>query len=396
LRVVYYSRPCFFDHFLPQIHALSQLVELHAVLELSPEGWNSSYFDVSPQKMPKTILDGKAFLAEYFPGAIQTYWKECASFTLIGHQHPKSLHPKTWKVSQYAIEQILKMRPDVLHLDDISFRLAPILWKIGKIPLILTIHDPSAHLGEENWRWTVARILSFHKASHFIVHSEFSRKQFVEIYSTNTKMLSKIPLGILNVYREFLDSSIKEKHSPSVLFFGRISPYKGVEVFIQAAELVSQKISHCTFLIAGRPIKGYKISRLPSLENHCTIQLQEGFLLNKEVARLMMQSSVVVCPYLDATQSGVVLTAYAFGKPVVATQVGGLPEYVHHGKTGLLVPPGDPYALAQAIIYLLQHPKKREEMKRSIQRLAETELSWSRIAEQTIEVYKKVLGRHAN
>ncbi len=98
-----------------------------------------------------------------------------------------------------------------------------------------------------------------------------------------------------------------------------------------------------------------------------------------------MQSTFVVCPYLDATQSGVVLTAYAFGKPVIATQVGGLPEYVHHGE--------NPDALAEAIIYLLQNPEKRRQMKKAIQQLAETELSWSRIAEQTVKVYEKVLSQ---
>lgn len=393
LRIVYYSRPCFFDSFLPRIRALSTLVELHPIIELSPEGWNSSFFDLPQKKVEKVILNAKEFLADYFPNAIQKYWQNCISFTMVVHSHAKSLHPKSWEVSYYAIKQILKINPDILHLDDVSLRFAPLLWKIKKIPVILTIHDPRPHLGEENWRTTIARMFTFNKTRHFILHSQFSRNQFLAIFPKKAQMVSAIPLGALHIYRELSKALIQEQSFPCVLFLGRISPYKGVEVFIKAAEIASQKIARCTFLIAGKPLQGYKISPLPSLENQCSVQIHAKYLTNTEVAEFIRQSWLVVCPYLDATQSGVVLTAYAFGKPVVATRVGGLPEYVYHGKTGLLIPPGDPHALAEAIIDLLQNPEKRYQMKKTIQQLARTDLSWSRIAEQTVEVYEKALRR---
>jgi glycosyltransferase involved in cell wall biosynthesis len=98
-----------------------------------------------------------------------------------------------------------------------------------------------------------------------------------------------------------------------------------------------------------------------------------------------------VLPYLEASQSGVVPVAYAFGKPVVATRVGGLPDVVEHGQTGLLVPPGDSQSLARAVIDLLTDDARRRDMGARARRFAETELSWSRIGQRTLEVYQKVL-----
>lgn len=396
MRIVYYSRPCFLDHFLPQIKVLSRFVELHAVLELSPEGWRSSFFDLSQTNINNTIVDAKKFFSQFFSESIQRYWQHCGSFKLIVHKHPKSIHPKSWKVSNIAINEILRIKPDILHLDDVSLRLAPLLFRIGELPIVLTLHDVRPHLGEENWRRRLGTILTFKRVKHFIVHSEFSRNQFLEQYSYTRKMVSTVPLGIIDVFHEFLREDIHPEPLNSVLFFGRISPYKGVDVFIRALEIVSKKISHCKFIIAGKPIHGYRMPPIPFLSNNGTIEIHDRFLSNKEIAAFIAKSTIIVCPYLDATQSGVVLTAYAFNKPVIATNVGGLPEYVYHNKTGLLVPPGDPNALAEAIIDLLQNPEKRRQMKKEIQRLAKTELSWDRIAERTVEVYEKVLRQYGH
>ncbi len=252
MRIVYYSRPCFFDTLLPRIEALNTFVELHLIIELSPEGWNSSFFDLHRSNIKGTIVNGKEFLSQYFPKSIQKYWHECASFKLIVHPHPKSLYPKTWQISNAAINEILKIKPDVLHIDDISLRLAPLLFRIDKIPIVLTLHDVRPHLGEENWRRRLGNILTFRKVKHFIVQSEFSRKQFLELYSYPEKMVSHIPLGTINILQNFLHNEIHSELVNSVLFFGRISPYKGIEVFIQAAEIVSQMFSRCQFIIAGK------------------------------------------------------------------------------------------------------------------------------------------------
>ena len=100
---------------------------------------------------------------------------------------------------------------------------------------------------------------------------------------------------------------------------------------------------------------------------------------------------MVVLPYVEATQSAVIPIAYVFGKPVVVTNVGALSEVVEQGKTGFIVPPKDEKLLAEAVIKLLKNDKLRKEMGKNAYKFAMTELSLDKIANMTIEVYKKAI-----
>jgi hypothetical protein len=120
-----------------------------------------------------------------------------------------------------------------------------------------------------------------------------------------------------------------------------------------------------------------------------------GFIPNAQRAELFARAAVVVLPYVEASQSGVVPVAYAAGKPVVATSVGGLPEVVEDGRTGLLVPPGDHRALADAIACLLEDPAARDDMGSAGRRKLEREWSPQVVAEQTLHVYEKALSEQA-
>ncbi len=94
-------------------------------------------------------------------------------------------------------------------------------------------------------------------------------------------------------------------------------------------------------------------------------------------------------PYLTAATSGILMTAYVFGKPVVATRVGCLPEYVKQEETGLLVDPGNKQQLADAIIRLLSQNDLRHQMGNNAKRWILGELGWMNIAAQTLEVYRE-------
>ena len=111
----------------------------------------------------------------------------------------------------------------------------------------------------------------------------------------------------------------------------------------------------------------------------------------KEVSQLFRQANVVVLPYIEATQSGVVPVAYTFGKPVVATTVGGLPEQVEHEQTGLLVPPRDERALADAVVRLLKDRDLRHRMGQNGKRKLEREWNPEVVARRTRVVYAEAL-----
>jgi len=124
-------------------------------------------------------------------------------------------------------------------------------------------------------------------------------------------------------------------------------------------------------------------------------EIHNRYIPDSEVARLFEEATIVAVPYIEASQSGVVQLAFAFGKPVVATEVGSLPEAVDHGETGLLVRPGDADALATAIVGLLADHGRREHMRERIRQQVETRFSWRTVAEATTETYARATRQKA-
>lgn len=390
MRVVYYTPTCFLDEIFSRVRALSQLVELHLLLQISPESWESGLFDVPPQELPSGIVSADKVLCGCFPPGVRACWKDLASFNLVVHNCPRSIHPSAWRVSWHAARFIKALHPDVVHLDDVSLRLAPLLGWIGGGAVVLNIHDVQPHSGEGSWKTALGRWLTFRHVQHFVLHNRFSRDDFSERYGIPKSKISSVPLGVYNVFREWIGKPVAEDEK-MILFFGRMEPYKGIEMLLKAAPLVSSKVPDVRFVIAGRPIRGYEIPDLSELSNGGSLELLTDYINNAQAAELFQRATAVVLPYTDATQSGVVLTAYAFDKPVVATNVGGLPEYVSHEETGLLVPPRDPTKLADAIVRILEDTNLRAYMKDRIKEWAETVLSWEEIARQTLQVYEQAI-----
>ena len=136
-----------------------------------------------------------------------------------------------------------------------------------------------------------------------------------------------------------------------VLFFGFIRDYKGLRYLIESMPLVRAKLD-VHLLIAGE-VWGHSkpyhelISRLGLTAN---VTLVERYIPNEDVARYFAASDLVAIPYVSATQSGIVQLAYGFGKPVVVSRVGGLPEVVEDGVTGYLVPPQDSEDIINAVL----------------------------------------------
>jgi glycosyltransferase involved in cell wall biosynthesis len=106
----------------------------------------------------------------------------------------------------------------------------------------------------------------------------------------------------------------------------------------------------------------------------------------------MRLATVSVYPYRSSTQSGALQVAYTFGRPVVATEVGGLPEAVEHGRSGFLVPACSPPELAEKILTLVNKPELAKIMGEYSRHLSETRFSWTAIARQMTQVYNSLLG----
>ncbi|MBI3192850.1 MAG: glycosyltransferase, partial [Ignavibacteriae bacterium] len=184
--------------------------------------------------------------------------------------------------------------------------------------------------------------------------------------------------------------NIKQKHI--LLFFGYVRQYKGLDTLIEAFKLLTTHYSILTnyqLLIVGEfydDEQKYR-QKVKELGLEPYISFVSEYVPNEEVAKYFSASDVVVLPYRSATQSGIVQIAYNFDKPVIATDVGGLSETVLHGRTGYIVPPENPRALADAIIkFYGEH--KQEEFSRNVQE-EKKNYSWEHFVD-TIEEMVKV------
>jgi len=293
-----------------------------------------------------------------------------------------------------AAARMRTLAPDLVHFEDIAPRTAPLLFLTPALPKLVSIHDARTHTGDPVTRAEFILRLALHSASRVIFYSRFTHDQF---FSTGyVKTASILLLPAYEVYREWAGEQDAVESELNVLFFGRVSAYKGLDVLYRALPLVARRVPRFRVVVAGEPGEQYQLPTPPDLPPGAQLETRFERQEVRELRQLFQAASVVVLPYHEASQSGVVPVAYAFEKPVVATAVGGLPEFVQEAVTGRLVPPGDAQALADALADLLLSPDTRARMAAAIARLVNDELGWSAVAPRLMHVYNETLaGRRA-
>jgi glycosyltransferase involved in cell wall biosynthesis len=205
------------------------------------------------------------------------------------------------------------------------------------------------------------------------------------------KRLRVVPHGIYNMFTKYGGNFATEEERGTILFFGNIRQYKGLEFLIRAAPKVSESVPGVRIIIAG---EGDFSPYAELIKDQRLFEIHNSFIPDEKVAELFRRSEVVVLPYSKMSgQSGVLNIALAFNKPVVATDVGGISEVVKDGKTGLVVKPEDVNELAAALVRMLED----DNLKCTIRdNLANTtgKLSWDNIAKQYVNLYCSVLSSY--
>jgi glycosyltransferase involved in cell wall biosynthesis len=167
-----------------------------------------------------------------------------------------------------------------------------------------------------------------------------------------------------------------------VLFFGFIKPYKGVMHLVDAAGPLQKEFGDDLRILIVGDIYGDKrpyLERISASGGRRIIQLVDGFVPDETVEDYFLAADLAVLPYVSATQSGIVQIAYNYDLPVVTTDVGGLPEVVHDGRTGYIVPPADSRALAGAVTRFFRE-ERAAEFAAAVQ-AEKARYSWDRMAE---------------
>jgi len=286
--------------------------------------------------------------------------------------------------------QLDRLRPDVIHLLSVNpwLNLALTVWH--PMNLVTTIHDPVMHVGDRSQRKIPqgVRDLPIARSRHLIVHGQSVKDTLLARHAISQEQITVVPIGELSLYKQWGDQEWPEQEG-KVLFFGRIWPYKGLEYLIAAEPIVTAACPQARFVIAGQ---GEDFNRYRAMMKHPErFEVLNEYIPREDVPRLFQQASVVVLPYIEASQSAVIPLAYAFGKPVIATAVGGIPDVLADGVTGYLVPPRAVGDLASAIVRLLQDKESRQRMGQNALEKTRTELSWTAVAQQLVKVYQSVV-----
>jgi glycosyltransferase involved in cell wall biosynthesis len=301
-------------------------------------------------------------------------------------------NPAGLLVSLDIISKIKKLKCDIAHLvlNEPWFNVCVPF--IKSFPLITTVHDVRYHLGDRRSsivpQWVTD--LATRYSSSLIVHGAGLKTYVCGEFHVDPQRVFNIPHMNLSFYRHWEQPGVKEQHN-NVLFFGSIWEYKGLRYLMEAEPYLSEALKDFRITIAGKgedltKYKGYMIDS----KNY---EIINTFIPDERVAELFQKASIVVLPYVDASQSGVVPLAFAFGKPVVVTRVGSIPEVVDQGEDGFIVKPRDSRALAEAIISILRDPSVKQRMSENARTKADTELSWSRVAEMHRDAYVESVNR---
>jgi glycosyltransferase involved in cell wall biosynthesis len=253
-------------------------------------------------------------------------------------------------------------------------------------PLVLTAHDVLPR--EPRPGQLAAQRRLFHRFDAVVVHSAHGARRLIDELGLPAERVHLVAHGVLDhlVQRPSrpLPAALAAVECPVVLCFGLIRPYKGIDVLLEAwdpgwdAEL----------WIVGMPRMEIAPLRAAAPAN---VRFVARFVGDDELGSYFRRAEVVVLPYREIDQSGVLFTALAFGKALVLSDVGGFSEV----GAGRLVAPGDADALRGALGAVLSDPAERERLADASRRAAGGRFSWESVARDTVVLYDTLLARPA-
>lgn len=238
------------------------------------------------------------------------------------------------------------------------------------LPVALMLHDPQPHSGDTLSAFPLpVRMMSRFAemtSSCLIVHSTL-------LVDEIRPLLRRLPTAVVPHGAEMAPGPSPVPAERSLLVFGRLLEYKGVDTALEAFDLLSERFSDIELIVAGRgPLAALAANRR-------NVLLLDEYISDPELDRLLDGARLVLLPYKDSTQSGVGLLAIARGVPCVVTRTGALPELVEGSSKGLVVPPGDPESLAAAIEEHVDHDAS---LRRQIYDETEAKFAWPAVGRQ--------------
>lgn len=267
-----------------------------------------------------------------------------------------TLNPFNWiKVAG----RIKKQKPELIILQWWHPYFAPCFWSICKLlrreKILFVCHNVFPHerfpLDRLLTKWTLGC------GRYFITQSKMDARDLLSVKHDAVYRVTPHPTYGMFCRQGMSMSKAREQLKIDqgqrvLLFFGFVRKYKGLQYLLEAMKLLKEKDFKVQLWVVGDfgEDKDEYVEQIRRFEIEDQVQMVEGYVPDDEVEKYFAASDLVVLPYLSATQSGIVQIAFGFEKPVLVTEVGGLPDVVTNGKTGYVVKPRSAEMIAEAIM----------------------------------------------
>lgn len=380
-KIAYLSSSVFADCDLPLLHELQERADVTYILQVSEKTKCRTLIDIKEIKR-----HGGVFPATDYPDlqSLSKYIDLSKVYVLnMSGSHDFSLG-NLW-ASIRLLFFLMRHRFDVIQLTW-PLRYGMFILYLLHRRMVLTMHDPLPHSNEDTRLNRLHRNMAIRLVPHFILLNHGQLKDFISIYNVKA---SRVHESRLSIYTHLLDTKpVLPASKDYVLFIGRIGEYKGVDYLCEAMHTIRMSRPDEKLVVAG---SGKMYFDAEPYIDEGLLELHNRYLSDAELAGFITNALFVVCPYIDATQSGVIMSTFALGKPVIATATGGLPEMVKDGRHGFIVPPKDSQALAKAIEKLLSDRQLLSQMRENIMAdYHQGKFSWHDIADQYASVYSAI------
>ncbi len=306
----------------------------------------------------------------------------------------------------WRVGRILKQwRPDILHVQTFIAPRKDLLLlamcKLLGIRIVLTVHNVLPHEVRPLERQIYAQY--YRLAAALILHSQRNGEQLQAMMGGfSEEHLHVVRHGNYEQFR-YLETSRQEARArlglPAdariALFFGMVRPYKGLDLLLAAAPVVCAACPQALFVVAGQVYEGragYEEQIARSGLPVDKLRVHFDYLSMVDLIAHVRAADLIVLPYREIYQSGVLFFAYSFGRPVVATRVGSFPESIEEGRSGWLVDPEDVEGLERALCVALADPERLQRAGARARELADSCYGWQGIAEDTLRIYQEVVG----
>ena len=338
---------------------------------------------------------------------------------LRGDQRPgANFRIKIARITSYyakLIRYAATAKPRIFHIlwnnkfEAFDRTLLMLYYKLLGKKIVLTAHNVNIAARDHNdsaFNRLTLRI-QYRLADHIFVHTEMMKRELVRAFGVQETRATVIPFGINNSVpntdltpgeaRKRLDIRSDEK---TILFFGRIKPYKGLEYLMAASRRLPAKHNDYRLLVVGSldTLNGEQYNNAIREAIRADVPgvrtvLRAEFVPDNDIELYFKAADVLVLPYTDIYQSGVLFLAHSFGLPVLAADVGSLKDDIVEGKSGFVFKPQDPIDLARAIeqYFASDLYAGLDTRRQGIKDYAKERHSWDEVGRMTVSVYAGLL-----